>query len=1241
MVLSSTSIDSIASAGTSCLHAEVPPVNPLDRFVRLSARFLAAPISLVTLVEPDRQRFLAAVGLAEPWATRAETPLSHSFCQHVVNSGKALIVDDARVHPVLFDNPSIVELGVVSYLGVPLRERGGTVIGSFCVIDHVPREWTPDDEALLEDLAQAVVAELDSRRSYLELELATTSYRELLDTTTELVCAADGNGVITYVNSAWCQAFGFSAAEAIGLRAVDLVSSEHKGRFVETARQLLDGMQVETLEVVALGAGGRRVVCRGSATTQHVTTAAGESRCIGTRAVYRDVTNERRLEAARARLVATLEATSDFVGIAAMDGTVDYINTSGRRLVGLADNLNLALISANHFHPASTLQLLADEAFPTALREGLWRGNGELLHCDGTVIPVSIVMTAHPSLSPEEPGFFSAIMRDQREQVAAAAALSASESQLRAMFANAAVGVTVVAADGTIVQTNAAFDRTLGYAAGSLVGRYAPDLSPAEDAHITRDAVRSLRDGELDGVCVEKRYWTADGQSRVLSLSLSLVPDANGSDAVLGLTTDVTARVRAEEQLVSERAFLHATLESLSDGVVACDAAGKLVLFNSATRILHGAVHQPLGPEHWADTYDLYRADGSTPLPVCEIPLFRSLQGEEVRNAEMVIAPRDELPRTVLASGKALRAADGSIQGAVVAMRDVTAEREADLALRESEDRYRRLLELLPDGVVKHVSGRIEFANAAMARLVGVHDPAELVGQPVHTLLHVTDVEVAVARAEAALAASVNGVSIREEQVRRCDGSAVACEIVGTRVDDRGVPGVLSVVRDVSERHRHEAALREREERLALVYNHVSDLMFLMRVERDDKGAVAAYRCESVNEPLLATTGKPLEAFVGRLLQDIVDPAQLSAFRARYDDAVRTGQKQQYEVRATGANGPMVLETTLTPVRDAHGRCTHILGANRDVTARRIAEAGLQESEAAFRTMLQTVRAVAVTLDETGRVTFANEALLALTGWQREEVTNADWFQRFTVDAAGMRRLFDGMMAGRDFVPHYESELLTRTKRRRLIVWDNTVLRDGDGRIIGTASIGQDVTDQRALEARLAELSEHDELTGLLNRRGFVDRVEQGMHQARRSKRHDALLYLDLDRFKPINDTYGHAAGDAALRAISDLLKATIRQTDFAGRLGGDEFAIYATGLESAGDEALLEQRLQTALSKHNANATAAGRPYTLGFSVGVSVVRSDDKRDALFARADAALYEVKHARRATDQRLEGGTTAG
>jgi serine phosphatase RsbU (regulator of sigma subunit) len=142
---------------------DTAPEESFDRLTRIAAASLNVPVALVSLVDEDRQFFKSCLGLPEPWAGERETPLSHSFCRHVVDRAQPLVVDDARDHPALRDNPAISDLGVIAYAGFPLLSPGGEVLGSLCAIDTSPRAWSKQDLEMLGDIAQAAMTELRLR----------------------------------------------------------------------------------------------------------------------------------------------------------------------------------------------------------------------------------------------------------------------------------------------------------------------------------------------------------------------------------------------------------------------------------------------------------------------------------------------------------------------------------------------------------------------------------------------------------------------------------------------------------------------------------------------------------------------------------------------------------------------------------------------------------------------------------------------------------------------------------------------------------------------------------------------------------------------------------------------------------------------------------------------------------------------------------------------------------------------
>jgi GAF domain-containing protein len=140
---------------------DTPPEESFDRLTRLTSSVLNVPVTLVSLVDSDRQFFKSCLGLPQPWAAQRQTPLSHSFCQHVVESRRPLVVSDAREHPLLRNNPAIRDLGIIAYAGAPLISPNGQVLGTLCAIDHEPRHWTTNQVEILCNLAGSVLSEIE------------------------------------------------------------------------------------------------------------------------------------------------------------------------------------------------------------------------------------------------------------------------------------------------------------------------------------------------------------------------------------------------------------------------------------------------------------------------------------------------------------------------------------------------------------------------------------------------------------------------------------------------------------------------------------------------------------------------------------------------------------------------------------------------------------------------------------------------------------------------------------------------------------------------------------------------------------------------------------------------------------------------------------------------------------------------------------------------------------------------
>lgn len=426
--------------------------------------------------------------------------------------------------------------------------------------------------------------------------------------------------------------------------------------------------------------------------------------------------------ALQATLAATLEASPDFVGLAAADGRVLFINDAGRKLVGLALDEDVASLSADTFHSAEVLRVLMAEAIPVALREGRWEGESELRTRAGEDIPVSMAIVAlydEASGESDEPRTYTlaTVMRDLRRRVKIEEAVRASEAITRSILDASPSCMKTLDLDGRLEAMNAPgmclmeVDDFTGLP-GADWPAFWREGGLEEQARSAVAAARAGGQGRFHGFC-----RTMKGTPKWWDVIVSPILGAAGTPTHLLVDSrDVTAQRHADEIRERERDFLAAVLENLTDGVVACDPAGRLTLFNRATREFHGLPEEKIPPEQWAEHYALFEADGVTRLSTERVPLYRALQGEEVHDAEIVIAPVDRTARHVLASGRQLHDAEGRGLGAVVVMHDVT---EARRALA-SERRFREILEAVRSlSICLDVAGRLTFCNDALLQLTG------------------------------------------------------------------------------------------------------------------------------------------------------------------------------------------------------------------------------------------------------------------------------------------------------------------------------------------------------------------------------------------------------------------------------------------------------------------------------------------------------------------------------------------
>jgi diguanylate cyclase (GGDEF)-like protein/PAS domain S-box-containing protein len=313
--------------------------------------------------------------------------------------------------------------------------------------------------------------------------------------------------------------------------------------------------------------------------------------------------------------------------------------------------------------------------------------------------------------------------------------------------------------------------------------------------------------------------------------------------------------------------------------------------------------------------------------------------------------------------------------------------------------------------------------------------------------------------------------------------------------------------------------------------------------------------------------------------------------------------------------------------RDENGEVIRAVGTDTDISSLKRIEEQLATEKERLRVTLQSIGESVVSIDADGSVSFINATAAQMTGWDPDEVVGRPLHEVFLPvhEATGLPLdLPLAVCLSHGEVTRLDEDtcLVGRTGERRDIRAVLSPIRTPDGSILGAVLVFQDVTSSRALQKQLAHSATHDMLTGLPNRLAFEHALITVADQARLELRNHALCFLDLDRFKPVNDTAGHAAGDELLRRVAEVIRAAGRRHDFAGRIGGDEFALILSDCPLPAAQRIA-QRLVDAIAAIDFQWD--DRHYRIGASVGITAIqaRSGPVAD-LMSQADSACYAAK-----------------
>ena len=291
--------------------------------------------------------------------------------------------------------------------------------------------------------------------------------------------------------------------------------------------------------------------------------------------------------------------------------------------------------------------------------------------------------------------------------------------------------------------------------------------------------------------------------------------------------------------------------------------------------------------------------------------------------------------------------------------------------------------------------------------------------------------------------------------------------------------------------------------------------------------------------------------------------------------------------------------------------------------SRRLDEETVARDRARLATIVENSNDAVVGRDLDRKIVIWNAAAERLLGWTAAEAIGQDLAQMFPPEeqaaiAANRRRVTQG-----GTVTH-EAVRIAKDGRRIAVSLGVSPIKDDRGNIIGSAAVFRDITALKQAEERIQHLAHYDSLTDIPNRRLFYDRLSHATRLARRDRRELALLYIDLDRFKAVNDTLGHTAGDELLKCVADRIRRALRESDTLARMGGDEFAVILPAISSREDVAKVTEKIIGALST-SFELSGQAREVTIGASIGIAIYPADAQDiDTLIKAADTAMYNAK-----------------
>lgn len=703
-----------------------------------------------------------------------------------------------------------------------------------------------------------------------------------------------------------------------------------------------------------------------------------------------------------------------------------------------------------------------------------------------------------------------------------------------------------------------------------------------------------------------KQLWTETWKS-------PLVVDGKIVGTV-GFSRDITARRETESYAEKTHQHLHSVLQTIPDLIWLKNIEGVYLACNHAFEKFFGAEEIDIVGKTDYDFVDKDLADFFREKDRAAVDAGSTCINEEwvtyAASGERGLLETRKVP---------VHGADGKIIGVLGVARDITERKRMEEELRRREQYQRTLLDNFPFLVwLKDEQSLLLAANVEFARTVGAASPLELEGKSDFELFPHDLATQYIADDKEVMESGVP--KHLEEPFVDAHGNHLWIETwKSPLVVDGKTLGTVGFFRDITKRKEIELRLEETRWLLHSVLQGIPDPVWM----KDANGAFLI--CNQGVARLLNTT---VEAIIGKTDHDFFDAELANFYQQKDRTAMEAGQVRINDEWWTfGDNGERALmETRKVPVKGTDGRFLGVLGVARDITERKRIEESLGMREREFRTLVENTPDTVARFGPNLRRKFVNPALAKFLGKDAEELLG-----KTTIEVPGgapgelaATKLMEVFRTGQPL----EFEYLGYDKdgNETCSLMRMAPEFNSKGEVESVLSVGRDITEMNAFRYKIHQMAFFDTLTNLPNRALFNDRLGQMITDAAWHGQSAGLMMIDMDRFKTVNDTMGHAVGDELLCEAARRLTECVRSYDTVARLGGDEFAVILPDIRSGADLGRVASKM---LEKFDERFLLDGKDIFVSCSIGIAIYPNDgtDGQD-LLKFADSAMYYAKRSGR-------------